>query len=164
MPFSDLPREIHVQILSLLDYKAFTFLRATNRYFYELPSKNDIKTVLSRYEHEECVADFYGQKDYLPCYTCMRMLPETAFARKQIRFTRAFGHKDYKKRSCFECGVREVWQVSQPDPIQLPDGSWYHLCPRCHYAGQTRDYRTTLTQDGLHHLCATCRIKSLDIN
>ncbi len=164
MWFSDLPREVHLQIISSLTYKAFTFLRATNRYFYELPSKKDIERVLSRHENDDCVSDFYGQKEHLPCYTCMRMLPEIAFERKQIRFTRAYGHKDYKKRRCFECGMRSDWQVPQPDPIRLPDGSWYRFCQRCRYAEQIKDYATALTQNGLHSLCATCRIKDLSLD
>ena len=120
-----LPSEIHLHILRLLDYKAFSFLRATSVYFYRLPSKNHIMTAMASYECEESLPDYYSARDFYPCYICLRVLPEGAFAKKQIRFTRAFGHKEYRKRFCFECGLRSQWGVSATEPIILPDGSQY---------------------------------------
>ena len=163
MAFSDLPREVHLQILHMLNYKAFSFLRATNKYFYELSSDKDIIRVLALHENDDCVADFYGQREYLPCYTCLRMLPEIAFERKQIRFTRAYGHKDYKKRRCFQCGLRSDWKVSQKDPILLPDGSYFRFCQRCHCGEQTKDHTAPLNHNGFQDLCAKCRIKDISL-
>ena len=39
------------------------------------------------------------------------MRPEAAFARKQVRFTRGFGHREYRRRECFECGLRREFGV-----------------------------------------------------
>lgn len=161
-----LPGELHLHILSLLDYKSFTKFRAITKYFRRLPSKEDIKASLSRYEYEESFADFYSARDFLPCYSCMRMLPEVAFVRKQIRFTRAFGHREYLKRNCFECGLRSDWPVTNSETIRLPDGSWYHFCRQCHHAERKESDHGTMSENMTcaHSLCATCRLSSLKVS
>src|SRR2546421_6312392 len=133
MAFLRLPSEIHVQILNLLDYTSFSCLRATSTYFYHLPSRDHIAAAMVSYGGEESLPDYYAARDFYPCYTCLRMLPEAAFDKKQVRFTRAFGHRDYRRRCCFECGLRSQWGVTAREPIILPDGSRYRMCRKCYH-------------------------------
>jgi hypothetical protein len=163
MPLLGLPSEIHLHILTLLDYTAFSFLRATNVYFYRLPSKDQIKAAMSSYECEESLPDYYSTRDFYPCYTCLRMLPEGAFEKKQIQFTRAFGHKEYRKRFCFECGLRSQWGVSATEPIILPDGSHYRMCPKCYHGERQEEHEGTWNKAYPESLCTTCRFSTLGI-
>jgi hypothetical protein len=164
MPLLALPSEIHLQILTLLDYTAFTFLRATNVYFYRLPSKDQITAAMSSYEYEESLPDYYSARDFYPCYRCLRMLPEGAFDKKQIRFTRAFGHKEYRKRFCFECGLRSQWGVSATEPIILPDGSQYRMCRKCYHGERQEDHEGNPSKAYTEGLCTTCRFSKLSIS
>jgi hypothetical protein len=157
MPLLALPSEIHLHILRLLDYKAFSFLRATNAYFYRLPSRDHIMAAMTSYECEESLPDYYSARDFYPCYICLRMLPEGAFDKKQIRFTRAFGHKEYRKRFCFECGLRSQWGVSATEPIILPDGSQYRMCHKCYHGQRKEECRSRSNKTYLEELCATCK-------
>lgn len=163
MPLLALPREIHLQILTLLDYTAFSRLRATNVYFYHLPSNDHIAAALSSYENEESLPDYYSARDFYPCYTCLRMLPEGAFDKKQIRFTRAFGHKEYRRRFCFECGLRSQWKVSAAEPIILPDGSRYRLCQKCYHGSRRESLEDTSNKAFPASLCTTCRFSTIAI-
>jgi hypothetical protein len=156
-----LPSEIHLHILRLLDYKAFSFLRATSVYFYRLPSKNHIMTAMASYECEESLPDYYSARDFYPCYICLRMLPEGAFAKKQIRFTRAFGHKEYRKRFCFECGLRSQWGVSATEPIILPDGSQYRMCHKCYHGQRKEECGSPSNKTYPEELCTTCKFSTL---
>lgn len=158
-----LPSEVHLQIVALLDYTTFSFLRATNRYFYRLPSKDHIMAAMASYECEESLPDYYSARDFYPCYTCLRMLPEGAFDKKQIRFTRAFGHKEYRKRFCFECGLRSQWGVSATEPIILPDGSHYHMCRKCYRGQREEEHHGTWNKASPDGLCTTCRFSTLRV-
>jgi hypothetical protein len=163
MPLLALPSEIHLQILNLLDYTSFSFLRATNVYFYNLPSKSHITAAMSSYECEESLPDYYSARDFYPCYTCLRTLPDAAFEKKQIRFTRAFGHKDYRKRFCFECGLRSQWGVSATEPIILPDGSRYRMCRKCYHGQRDEERESKWSKAYPELLCTTCRFSTLEI-
>ena len=164
MPLLALPSEIHLQILVSLDYAAFSRLRATNMYFHLLPSKDQITAAIASYECEESLPDYYSARDFYPCYTCLRMLPDGAFEKKQIRFTRAFGHKEYRKRICFECGLRSQWGVSATEPIVLPDGSRYRICRKC-YQGERKEDGVSLDEaDYSEGLCTTCRFSTFYIS
>jgi hypothetical protein len=118
---------------------------------------------MSSYEYEESLPDYYSARDFYPCYTCLRMLPEGAFDKKQIRFTRAFGHKEYRKRFCFECGLRSQWGVSAREPIILPDGSQYRMCPKCYRGERKKDYEGNPSKVYTEGLCTTCRFSTLSI-
>jgi hypothetical protein len=71
MPLLALPSEIHLQILAMLDFTAFSFLRATNMYFYRLPSKDQITAAMASYECEESLPDYYSTH---VCTCCRKVL------------------------------------------------------------------------------------------
>ena len=100
------------------------------------------------------------------------MRPEGAFARKQVRFTRGFGHREFKRRECFECGVRREFGVDgagekgggkgEGERVRLPDGSWYVFCWRCYRGESVREEEGkregSEVESGRRELCTTCRV------
>jgi hypothetical protein len=68
----DLPRELHLLLLSFLDYPSYAALRATNHYFQSLNLKAE--RVLEKFIRLETEAPsqstFLAERDLLPCYWC----------------------------------------------------------------------------------------------
>jgi hypothetical protein len=136
--FGNLPPEIHLRIMSYLNFREVQFLRATNSYFYGLLSPTDLARFRTDYaellyqEELDCVnnptkydkypfvpmesyiitrEDKKWSEGYLTCFFCFRLLPIEHFATSQCTQRRRKGHIHAKKRFCEDCGVEKgMWQ------------------------------------------------------
>lgn len=114
--FMLLPTDIHVQLLSYLNYRDLQMLRATHPYFRALFSDIEIDRTrhayvkaLQRKEEQEVRlygSVFHPDDDRLTCYSCLRCLQPSSFADTQTTGRRRKGHTDAWKRFCTECAIR----------------------------------------------------------
>ncbi|WEW61391.1 hypothetical protein PRK78_006881 [Emydomyces testavorans] len=172
LSFIRLPTDIHVQLLSYLDYRDLQMLRATNTYFRHLFSDCEIaKTkrayirTLQEQEAKELLADEQlrfeleeNEIDWvvaelelrLTCYTCFRRLFLYDFADTQTTRRRRKGHADSWKRFCTKCAIRHnKWEPG----IRLPfRGQKMVYCRRC------RDVKPVPFPEALEMLglCQSC--------
>ncbi|OAX83087.1 hypothetical protein ACJ72_02558 [Emergomyces africanus] len=131
----DLPSELHLQLMSWLNFRDLQMLRATNSYFRNLPSDVEIARIRRDYvadlvcaEMEEVTesatnapSTFGNNTEYptcfrslthppspqsLTCYSCLRRLPIHSFSSTQTTRRRAKGHADASKRFCANCALR----------------------------------------------------------
>lgn len=154
----NLPSDLHVTLLSYLDFPALEKLRATSTYFRTLPSDTEIKKCreayvrelhseeveeMRRLSHRQCIrastAGFSNLADdgdedsffaYLNCYSCFRSLHYTCFADTQLSRRRTKGHADAWKRFCTECAIKDnKWE---PGSLLSFGGQIWLYCRRCH--------------------------------
>ncbi|EEP81177.1 predicted protein [Uncinocarpus reesii 1704] len=125
----DLPTDIHVQLVSYLDFRDLQMLRATSTYFRSLFSESEITKArrdyiqaLQQKEVDEVLMDQERKLSVqtlgavpennepdlrLTCYTCLRLLSTQNFADTQVMRRRRKGHADAWKRFCNECAIQE---------------------------------------------------------
>ncbi|KAI1906944.1 hypothetical protein LOZ53_006737 [Ophidiomyces ophidiicola] len=128
LSFMRLPIDLHVYLLSYLNYRDLQMLRATNTYFRYLVSETELRRSKAAYvkiiywkEVEEALREHmrrlkceaFGtipanppERLYLTCYTCLRLLPTEEFADTQVTRRRTWGHTNAWKRFCTECAIR----------------------------------------------------------
>jgi hypothetical protein len=156
MSLLDLPTDLHVLLLSYLDFPSLQMLRATCSYFHQLPSNLQIAAARDAYrqtlfEQEQLDPN---DKQLLTCYTCFRRLPISHFACTQISRRRSPGHIDAHKRFCASCAIRD--QRWEPGTIlSFPPHQRRSLvyCRRCRQV-QLPPQNEWLWVFGL---CETCR-------
>lgn len=172
----NLPSDLHVYLLSFLDFRTLQMLRATSIYFHELPTDAEIQRArteyvrtLQRLEVEEVKQSIRDDgttsspplnEQYLTCYTCFRRRPITAFTNTQITRRRTKGHADAYKRFCKDCAIREdKWEPGII--LSFPDRETIY-CRRCRNVG-TPPRNEWLRVFGL---CEECRVRTgiLDVH
>ncbi|PGH07496.1 hypothetical protein GX51_01797 [Blastomyces parvus] len=126
----DLPSEIHLQLMSWLNFRDLQMLRATNSYFRNLPSDIEVARIrrdyvadLVRAETKEVAESAASASATFPsnsiddngrstspqrltCYSCLRYLPIHSFSTTQTTRRRGKGHADASKRFCVTCALR----------------------------------------------------------
>ncbi|KKZ66154.1 hypothetical protein EMCG_08110 [[Emmonsia] crescens] len=126
----DLPSELHLQLMSWLNFRDLQMLRATNSYFRNLPSDAEVARIrrdyvadLVRAEMEEVAVSATNASSTslssdidddiespslqrLTCYSCLRHLPIDSFSSTQTTRRRGKGHADASKRFCANCALR----------------------------------------------------------
>lgn len=146
----DLPSDLHVQLLSHLEYPDLEMLRGTNSYFRHLPSDLDIahsrssyvQTLLQQEQQEVSYAHSLSfspdpndvlaadtNNYFLRCYFCFRRKHISNFTGTQFTQRRSKGHADAGKRFCTSCGVRDRrWE---PGTILSTPREQLVYCRRC---------------------------------
>ena len=176
---SALPSDLHVQLVSYLDFRDLEMLRATNSYFRNLPTPGEIDRAKKAYistlleleveevraskAHREAMppntdtyAYYYDHtNEYLTCYTCFRRRDITRFANTQATRRRTKGHADAYKRFCCDCAVR-LGKWESGTIITLPDHRNEIFCRRC-MTMQQLPRNTALWGFGL---CEDCRVRT----
>ncbi|PGH11568.1 hypothetical protein AJ79_04826 [Helicocarpus griseus UAMH5409] len=174
----DLPSELHLQLISWLDFRDLQMLRATNSYFRNLPSDVEIARVrrdyvadLVRAEMEEVsrsatnpsstsLTHDFNNVDTVPvspqrltCYSCLRHLPIHAFSSTQTTRRRGKGHADASKRFCASCALR----LHKWEPGVTLSFSWGEavFCRRCRQLKPLHDNAAEWAR--IFGLCESCR-------
>lgn len=179
--FLNLPPEIHLRIMSYLDFREIQFLRATKWYFYNFLSKADLARFRDDYveilyqEELASVANALNPDEYrliedetdidretkkkhmnyLTCFSCFRILHTSHFAISQSTQRRRKGHIHAKKRFCEDCGVKKgKWQPGTELQFQS------HLTPKV-YCIKCRMVRLApivhVYRPRVHHgICGVC--------
>ncbi|EEH09407.1 conserved hypothetical protein [Histoplasma capsulatum G186AR] len=146
----DLPSELHLQLMSWLDFRDIQMLRATNSYFRHLPSDTQIARIRRDYvadlvsaemkEVAESAANAASTpasndtssddaSQRLTCYSCLRHLLIHAFSRTQMTRRRGKGHADASKRFCVDCALRlHKWEPGISLSFSWGDAVY---CRRC---------------------------------
>lgn len=155
--FLKLPPELHLRIMSYLDFREIQFLRATNSYFYKFLSTTDLARFRADYieilyqEELDGVANsikddgftsIYEEVDmdrktkkrhfnYLTCFSCFRLRHYSHFAVSQCTQRRRKGHIHARKRFCEDCGVTKgIWQLGTE--LQFPSDLTRRVyCAKC---------------------------------
>ncbi|KAK2746286.1 hypothetical protein FQN55_005714 [Onygenales sp. PD_40] len=169
----DLPSEIHLQIISWLNFRDLQMLRATSHYLRNLPSDAEIARIrrafvasLVREEKEEATNSALHQTapddeeddealshQRLTCYSCLRCLPHYAFSSTQTTRRRGKGHADAAKRFCASCALRlHKWEPGIT--LSFPWGEAVY-CRRCHGLKNSRPGATEWAK--IFGLCESCR-------
>lgn len=97
---SDLPTEIHLNILARLPFDAKARLRSTSRYFHSL--------ILPFSLHDLLVAegeDYAVARDLLTCTYCLRLLHKSEFGDKMTKKGKGRRGSKSHNRFCVECGL-----------------------------------------------------------
>jgi hypothetical protein len=129
MPLMQLPPEIDVQLLPMLDYASLMSLTVTNRYYFSLRTDNLVRQALLYFE-EACMKEWRpeygfvsfdletyctmpealvpGASDFgpfvLPCYGCLRIRRRNAdFEYRQRRGKKCLNCKRAEERRCKAC-------------------------------------------------------------
>ncbi|EEH22052.1 hypothetical protein PABG_04263 [Paracoccidioides brasiliensis Pb03] len=173
----DLPSELHIQLLSWLNFRDLQMLRATNSYFRNLPSEAEIARIrrsylsdLARAEIEEVARSTtltlsrfsaneadnktkFISPQRLTCYSCLRDLPIRAFSSTQTTRRRGKGHADAAKRFCADCALR----LHKWEPGITLSFSWGEAvyCRRCRELKPLRENETEWAR--IFGLCEGCR-------
>ena len=172
----NLPSELHVYLLSFLDFRALQMLRSASTYFHELPTDAEIARSRAQYvrtlqkleveEVKQAIRDDGTTSSpslndqYLTCYTCFCRRPITSFTNTQITRRRTKGHADAYKRFCKDCAILgDKWEPGII--LSFPDRDTIY-CRRC------RDVRTPPRNEWLRvfGLCEECRVRTgiLDVH
>lgn len=115
----DLPRELHIELLSFLDFRDLQMLRATNTYFRDLPSDTEIARIRAASVavlHNQELEEYSNTSDseafnYLNCYCCLRRRHIHHFTTTQTSRRRRKGHADCLKRFCADCALaKNKWE------------------------------------------------------
>ena len=123
----DLPNELHLRILTFLRYQSILSLRLTSHHFHDLITASDLavhreaeKPLISIDEtkkRDELGSDYcetrssyceVGKPDHgpLPCYICLRWLPETSFSYYMSHAHHSLGQRGMQERICIQCGTQ----------------------------------------------------------
>jgi hypothetical protein len=97
---SDLPNEIHLDIIARLPYDAKARLRLTNRYFHGLILLFSHDDLLVAEEEEYAVA-----RDLLTCKHCLRLRHKSEFGENMTKKKKARGGSESHNRFCVGCGL-----------------------------------------------------------
>lgn len=115
-----LPTEIHLELLSTLNYESLINLTSTNHYFRSLRTDQLIKSALLHLEHvcleKERGGPIYHTRDelermdrvhgFLPCYSCLKLRKRvSAFCVCQRRGPFGLVASKAGKRCCTACGL-----------------------------------------------------------
>ncbi|OJD13979.1 hypothetical protein AJ78_05639 [Emergomyces pasteurianus Ep9510] len=175
--FLGLPSELHLQLMSWLNFRDLQMLRATNSYFRYLPSDVEIARIrrdyvaeLVRAEMEEvtesatnALSTFSSSNSSndtksptpqrLTCYSCLHHLPIHSFSSTQTTRRRGKGHADASKRFCANCALRlHKWQPGIT--LSFPWGEAVY-CRRCRELKPLRDGAAEWAR--IFGLCEGCR-------
>lgn len=130
--FGTLPTELQLAIFVYLNYPSALFLSSVNKYF-----QRDVRPLelVSAYQK----AAFVRSAQQFPrhvrgrafgCFRCYRVLPQQAFAEKQITGRRNKGNSKESYRFCLECG-EEGGVYTRGSQVRKSDGILYWKCSRC---------------------------------
>ncbi|KAL2365968.1 hypothetical protein RJZ56_001114 [Blastomyces dermatitidis] len=173
----DLPSEIHLQLMSWLNFRDLQMLRATNSYFCNLPSDIEVARIrrdyvadLVRAETKEVVDAATSATSEFPsisigddgrstspqrltCYSCLRYLPIHSFSSTQTTRRRGKGHADAAKRFCVSCALR----LRKWEPGITLSFSWGEAvyCRRCRNLMPLRESAAEWAR--IFGLCEGCR-------
>lgn len=123
---TSLPVEILAMILGQSDYKTFNALRLTNLAFRNLSTHIPLEQILQNTERSNppCLAVFQ-----FPCYTCLRILPHSAFADGEWKDSKRCGGKDAPARICLLCGLHS--ERYPPGHAIIYRRKSQHVCKVC---------------------------------
>jgi F-box domain len=106
--FLNLPPDIHLQILSHLDYKSFTHTMSTCQHLHNLSNKTLTRTIIARSEthHPEMFKPHIcplSCVQLLPCYACLRVRRTEYFFLLNTLSAFYLGKSRCRERVCSAC-------------------------------------------------------------
>lgn len=101
MYFNLLPPEIHLEIISYLDYESLRSLTFINKRVGMIITRNDIYSALVRLEKNESRADRVKRRLF-PCYGCLKLLPWGYYGGQETRME-LLGGSNMEDRRCYVC-------------------------------------------------------------
>jgi hypothetical protein len=123
-----LPRELLHEITLQLDYPTRIALGQCNRYLMASASPQTCSTEEKR-AFVRMAESFPQHATNLGCYRCLRVLPRSNFADKQIRKSRGKGNSQGCQRFCFSCALEA--SIYCPGSRVTKDGIELWVCYRC---------------------------------
>lgn len=79
---------------------------STSHYFQDMPAEKVLRAALLEFEMDKGTPDDFNVAEMLPCYTCLRLLPDDDFYTFPSHFecsTMSWGDASAKDRACRKC-------------------------------------------------------------
>lgn len=138
----DAPAEIHLNILTNLDYKSLLSISATNKHFQELFKYNNnhtFKLALLAFEEKSPAWRTHvpGKLVHAPCYGCLKTLTKCHFQSEDlVQSQSATGERAFRRR-CQTCKCRG--KLTGASRVITAEASWLY-CEGCKTVTHLKDY------------------------
>lgn len=125
----DLPLELHLKILSCLDYPTCLALSQANVFFRSIITVEKPSTSAQKVSFLCTAENWPRYKDKFSCSRCLKLCPSGAFSDKQIKAKRGKGHAESDRRFCLKCGVKK--RIYQPGEPVIVNRHTHYICALC---------------------------------
>jgi hypothetical protein len=153
---SNLPCEIHLDIIARLPYNAKASLRSTNRYF---------RSLIPPFTHHDLLVaereEYAAAHNLLTCKYCLRLLHRSEFGNNMTKKRKARGGSESYNRFCVRCGLHPppgCLLYSRGQCVKWGSHTFTVVfCAECRKIELTEDNGTLME-------CRQCRERRIDIH